>query len=94
MSIDKSTKSSSNSNPSIRIENREAPLMIASGNVYLRLGFLFMLGLLGFLIWSHIELMQVMQSQARAIISVAYTVGQHDGLIKQLEITNGKDCKP
>ena len=58
MSIDKSTKSSSNSNPSIRIENkaggnenREAPLMIASGNVYLRLGFLFMLGLLGFLIW-------------------------------------------
>lgn len=44
MSIDKSTKSSSNSNSSIRIENkaggnesREAPLMIASGNVYLRL---------------------------------------------------------
>ena len=44
MSINKSTKSSSNSNPSIRIENkaggsenREAPLMIASGNVYLRL---------------------------------------------------------
>lgn len=54
MSIDKSTKSSSNPNPSIRIENkagggesREAPLMIASGNVYLRLGFLFMLGLQG-----------------------------------------------
>ena len=100
MSIDKSTKSSSNSNPSMRIENkaggnenREAPLMIASGNVYLRLGFLFMLGLLGFLIWSHIELMQVMQSQTRAIISVSYTVGQHENLIKQLEITNAKDCK-
>lgn len=100
MSIDKSTKSSSNSNPSIRIENKaggnenkEAPLMIASGNVYLRLGFLFMLGLLGFLIWSYIELMQVLQSQTRAIISVSYTVGQHENLIKQLEITNGKDCK-
>lgn len=67
--------------------------MIASGNVYLRLGFLFMLGLLGFLIWGHIELMQVLQSQTRAIISVSYTVGQHENLIKQLEITNGKDCK-
>lgn len=97
MVVDKSVKSSSNSNPSIRIENKaggdgkgkgtqEAPLMIASGNVYLRLGFLFLLGLFGFLVWSHIELMQVLQSQTRAIVSISYTVGQHEVLLK------GGDC--
>ena len=88
MSVDKSVKSSSNSNPSIRIESKaggeqkEAPLMIASGNVYLRLGFFFMLTLFGFLIWSHIEIMSVMQSQTKAIVQISYTLGEHSQLLK------------
>lgn len=64
-------------------DSNQAPLMIASGNVYLRLGFVFILGLFGFLIWSHVSMMQVLQNQTRAIISVAYTVGQHDTIINK-----------
>ena len=82
--------SKSTSNPNIQINagnstQTSEPIMIASGNVYLRLGFLFMLCLLGMVIWLHVKTTQTLNEQTKTLVSIAYTLGQHSNEISSLK---------